>query len=77
MKVKIPPAAVPYLETTNETLGEKELRDLPVALRIPYVDAAGNLAPDDGQNMTPQGAELGVLLAKWSALSLSERQTPT
>jgi hypothetical protein len=70
LKVKIPAPAVTYLENTNEAVGEKELRDLPVALRIPYLDAGGNLARQDGRDVTAQGAELGVLLSKWSAMSL-------
>jgi hypothetical protein len=72
MKVNIPAAAAPYVENTNDAFGEQELRDLPVALRIPYLDAAGNVTPDDGRNATAQGAELGVLLSKWSAMSLAE-----
>lgn len=72
MKVNIPPAAAPYLETTSEALGEQELRDLPVALRIPYLDAAGNVMLGDQNDVTAQGAELGVLLSRWSAMSLSD-----
>ena len=74
MKVKIPQAAAPYLEGTSDTFGEGELRDLPVALRIPYLDAAGNVAPREGggSDVAAHGAELGVLLARWSALSIAE-----
>ncbi|OIW28590.1 hypothetical protein CONLIGDRAFT_387874 [Coniochaeta ligniaria NRRL 30616] len=70
VKVKIPAgAAAACLENAanDAFLGEQELRDLPVALRIPYLDAAGNVAA-----ATAQGAELGVLLARWSAMSLGE-----
>ena len=70
MNVKIPPAAMPYLEHTSDGLEEKDLRDLPVALRIPYLDAAGNATPEDGKDTTAQGAELGTLLSRWSAMSL-------
>jgi hypothetical protein len=72
-KVKIPAAAAGYLEggAAGDAFGERELRDLPVALRIPYLDAAGNAAPGEGGEVAAQGAELGVLLARWSAMSIA------
>lgn len=73
LKVKIPPTAAAHLESSaSDGIGEQELRDLPVALRIPYLDVAGNVAPGDGKDAAAQGAELGVLLSKWSAMSLAE-----
>jgi hypothetical protein len=74
LKIKIPAAAAKYLDGTGEASGEKELRDLPVALRIPYLDASGNVARPEGPgtDVAAQGAELGVLLARWSALSIAE-----
>ncbi|KAB5554934.1 hypothetical protein GE09DRAFT_1222406 [Coniochaeta sp. 2T2.1] len=83
MKVKIPPAATRYLES-EAAFEERDLRDLAVALRIPYLDAAGNAAPGGGGDheegdreeakatATAQGAELGVLLARWSAMTIAE-----
>lgn len=72
LKVKIPAAAAPYLESTADPLGEKDLRDLAVALRIPYLDTAGNVAPRYGRDGAAQGAELGILLSRWSAMSLED-----
>ncbi|KAB5539497.1 putative C6 transcription factor [Coniochaeta sp. 2T2.1] len=83
MRVEIPPAATRYLET-EAAFEERDLRDLAVALRIPYLDAAGNAAPSGGgrheegdgeetkATATAQGAELGVLLARWSAMTIAE-----
>ena len=85
MKVKIPPVATRYLGSETG-FGEQEFQDLPAALRIPYLDAAGNVAPGGGDGegssrdgkatgtatSTSQGAELGVLLARWSAMTIAE-----
>lgn len=70
MKMEIPPAAVPYLANTEHLLGEEELRDVPVALTIPYADAVRQLVPEDGRRWSGTGLDLGTLLSKWSAMTL-------
>lgn len=72
VEARIPAAAAAYLDGASEAFADRELGDLPVALRIPYLDAAGNVAPGKGQGAAAQGAELGVLLARWSAMSTAE-----
>lgn len=71
LDVKIPAAAAGYLESASDALAERELGDLAVALRIPYLDDAGNLASGNGEHVAAQGVELGVLLARWSAMSIA------
>jgi hypothetical protein len=69
LNVQLPPNIISYFEGTINPTGEKELRDAPIGLTIPFHENLGHLLPDPEKNWIfgkPKGMELGYLLSKWS-----------
>lgn len=68
LKQQIPSSALAYF--TDLGSGKEDLRDVPVAFMIPRYDEMQEVLSDDGADSSQVAGQLGVLLAKWSALSL-------
>jgi hypothetical protein len=69
LNVQLPPNIISYFEETINPIGEKELRDAPIGLTIPFHENLRHLLPDHEKNWifgTPKGMELGYLLSKSS-----------
>lgn len=68
LKMPIPSLAAQYLE--NLGTGKESLRDIPLAFALPQVDAVRELLSDDDSDAQQLSGEMGVLLSRWSALSV-------
>ncbi|KAH8194624.1 hypothetical protein TruAng_011217 [Truncatella angustata] len=68
LKMPILPAAMQYLE--NLGAGKESLRDVPLAFALPQADAVRELLSDDDSDGQQLCSEMGVLLSKWSSLSI-------
>ena len=68
MKLQLPPAAQDYFDTLS--VAGESLTETPVAFVMPPIEEVRELLSDDGTDSSRAGAELGVLLAKWSSLSM-------
>lgn len=68
LKFAIPPDALPYLEN----LGSKkdDLRDIPLAFAIPDTALVRSMLTESGDEGSADLAEMGKLLARWSAFTI-------
>jgi hypothetical protein len=69
LNVELPPKMISYLEKIVTPIGEKELRNAPIGLTIPFHEGFRHLLPDHEKDWIfgpPKGIELGFLLSKWS-----------
>ena len=68
MKLQLPPTAQDYFDTLN--IAGESLTETPVAFVMPPVGEVRELLSDEGGDDSSVGAELGILLSKWSSLSM-------
>ncbi|KAH6973694.1 putative C6 transcription factor [Ilyonectria sp. MPI-CAGE-AT-0026] len=68
LKIGVPPESAPHFE--NLMTGKEDLKDIPLAIALPPVEAVRKfLSVEDGECGGP-GIEMGLLLSKWSTLSI-------
>ncbi|KAM5346953.1 hypothetical protein ACJ41O_009958 [Fusarium nematophilum] len=69
MGLAVPPPAGQYLE--NLGVGKEDLRDIPLAFALPPAASVRQfLSVEEEEGGSGIGIEMGLLLSKWSALSV-------
>ena len=68
LEVPIPSGATSFLEELGA--GKDELRDVPLAFALPQSGTMRKLLADEGDDSSQMGVEMGLLLSKWSTLSI-------
>lgn len=72
MKMPIPEQAKACFEGLEDGAhGREDLRDVPTQVALPQYEEIRDILSDDGPDQTDMAYHLGMLISKWSAMSLS------
>ncbi|KAF7554129.1 hypothetical protein G7Z17_g3135 [Cylindrodendrum hubeiense] len=68
LKVPLPAESLPHFQ--NLSHGNEELKDIPLALALPPIEAVRTFLLMDADEYGAPGIEMGALISKWSTLSI-------